>query len=162
MLKKGTRNAMTITLVEGDPLLTDADMLAIGTNARGRSEQESLANDMHRAHPAAFASFGKQARQGRVSAGTYWVWYDSTPRLMFCAVRESSVGATRLRYIQAITLLIARDYRRENIKSLAIAPLGRPHEWDEIKKVLHTWLDQSALTVTVFDRYVPGQPPEKI
>jgi hypothetical protein len=76
--------------------------------------------------------------------------------LGFMVVRESSVGATRLRHVQAVMLTLARDFRREGITNLAIAPLGNHYEWPEIKLVIDTWLGDLPLPVVVYDGYLPG------
>jgi hypothetical protein len=70
---------------------------------------------------------------------------------MFMVVRDSSVGATRLRYVQAIAIQIAQQYPLLGIKSLAIAPLGNPYEWVEIRQVLTMWLNKCKLDVMIYD-----------
>ncbi len=147
---------MPIIYVSGDPLLTGAQFLAFGHNSRGRTELGALESAAMQRYPAAFSAYQKQCRRERIKTGTYWLWPESTPSLMFLAVRESSVGAVRLRFAQSVMLTLARDYGRENIHSLAIAPLGSKQEWPEIKKVIEQWLGQSALSVVVYEEYLPG------
>lgn len=146
---------MPLTYVAGDPTLTDAQVLAFGHNRRGRTELGDLETSLLRQNPTAFAMYRRQCKQERVKAGDYWMWRDAKPVLLFMVVRESSVGATRLRHVQSAVLKLARDYHRENIRSVAIAPLGIPSEWGEIKHILETWLGRLQLPVIVYDRYLP-------
>ncbi len=147
---------MPITYLSGDPLLTSAQFLAFGHNSIGRTELGALESAALQRYPAAFSVYQKQCRRERIETGTYWLWRESTPSLMFLVVRESSVSAARLRFVQSAMLTLARDYGRENIQSLAIAPLGNQYEWPEIKKVIEQWLGQSALSVVVYEKYLPG------
>jgi hypothetical protein len=151
---------MTITYVHGDPLLTQAQILAFGYNALGRSEVGPLETELHNRYPAAFATFSKQCRAQRIKAGQLWLWHESQPKLGFMVVRESAVGATRLRYVDALALLLARDYQRDNIQNIAIAPLGDPAEWLYIKPVLEQWLKPSSLPCTIYESYCPGVAAE--
>jgi hypothetical protein len=147
---------MPITYVSGDPLLTDAQILAFGHNVKGRTESGIFETLLLNHYPAAFATFGKNCRGGKIKTGSLWIWRESQPALGFMVVRESSVGATRLRYVEAVALGLARDFRLEGILSIAIAPLGDSLEWPTFKPVLDYWLDQSALSCVVYERYVPG------
>lgn len=142
---------MTLTYVAGDPLQTEASILAFGYNALGRMEVTPFIAELLTKHPAAFAAFRKQCHAGKIKPGQYWLWRESAPRLMFMVVRASGVGATRLRYVQSVMMTIARDYRLEGIRDLAIAPLGNAYEWGEIKLVLETWLSRIDLPVTVYE-----------
>jgi hypothetical protein len=71
-------------------------------------------------------------------------------------VRETPVGATRLRYVDSVIMALARDYRIDDIGSIALAPLGAAHEMDAIRDVLDRWLSQSALSVVAYTAYQPG------
>lgn len=147
---------MPVLFVAGDPLLSRAHALAIGHNAKGKIEVGKMETALSTAHPAAFAGYRRQAHKGRITAGHYWIWREATPLLIFMTVRESGVGATRLRHVQSVTLNLVRDYRLEGIKSLAIAPLGRKEEYPEIKKILNQWYGQAKLPVVVYETYEPG------
>jgi hypothetical protein len=152
---------MPITDVSGDPTLTRAQVLAIGTNARGRQETDPLASLLHQRYPTAFSAYQRRARKGLAPGGSIFIWRETTPGLLFMTCRQSPVGATRLRYVENIALTLARDYRREGLTSLAIAPLGRPEEWPEIQSVLQRWLDKSALPVVLYTAYQPGVQAEE-
>lgn len=151
---------MPLTFVTGDPLLTRAQILAFGHNVQGRNETSPLETELYRRFPAAFATYGKQCRNGRIEIGTMWAWRESRPKLSFMVVRASPVGATRLRYVENIALSLARDYRRENITSLAIAPLGSKAEWAHIRPVLARWLSKAEFECFVYEEYVPGVAAE--
>lgn len=147
---------MPLTYIAGDPLLTKMQTLAFGTNAQGRTEVTPLADELHRLFPAAFATYRKQARAGRVQPGELWVWRESAPRLAFMVVRASAVGATRPRYVDAAALRLARDHRLEGITSVAIAPLGRDEEGPSIREALEMLLPLADLPVVAYTRYLPG------
>jgi hypothetical protein len=147
---------MPLTTVTGDPTKTRAQTLLFGHNARGKTELGTLETALLQRSPAAFAAYGKQCRAGRIKPGEVWVWRDSRPALGFMVVRESQVGATRLRYVQAALLRLARDYRLDGIKSAALAPLGSAAEWAEIRLLIDSILGRSRLPVVVYESYQPG------
>jgi hypothetical protein len=152
---------MSLTFVTGDPLLTKAAVLAIGHNAKGRIEMDEFAMTMMREYPAAFSTYTRQARKGRQKGGDLYIWSEAKPRLLFATVRDSSVGATRLRYVQKVLITIARDYTLYNMPSLAIAPLGNHYERSEIEALYHTWLKHTALPVVVYQAYQAGVAAEE-
>jgi hypothetical protein len=147
---------MPLQFVTGDPLLTQAQCLALGHNARGRTELGAVETALLHQYPAAFATYQRRCKQNKHTAGTLWLWHEAQPALAFMTVRESSVSATRLRYVQTILLTLARDYTLYNLTSLAIAPLGSAYERAEILPLVSTWLAQSTLPVVVYTEYLPG------
>ena len=152
---------MSLTFVTGDPLLTKAAVLAIGQNAKGRTEMDSFSMTIMQEYPAAFSSYIRQARKGRQKGGDLFIWSEAKPHLLFLTVRDSSVGATRLRYVQKALISIARDYTLYNMASLAIAPLGNAYERSEIESLYHTWLKHIALPVVVYHEYQAGVAAEE-
>ena len=128
----------------------------------GRTESGSLEMTLLQQYPAAFSAYRKQCRGDRIQPGTYWLWREARPMLAFLVIRVSSVGATRLRYVEAVSMMLARDYRREGIQSLALAPLGNPYEWPNIKPLVEKWLGPVALPIMVYDTYLPGVPAEAV
>jgi hypothetical protein len=151
---------MPVTYVSGDPLLTRSHMLAFGHNAKGRSELGILETALLNRYPAAFATYGKNCRSGRIKPGTFWTWRESQPPLMFMVIRETSVGATRLRFVESALMTLARDYRLHNLTSVAIAPLTNKLEWTALKPVVDYWLRASPLPVVIYEEYVPGVKAE--
>ncbi len=147
---------MPLTYVTGDPLLTRAQALAFGHNARGRIAVGALETRLLDLYPAAFATYGKQCHNGRIKAGAFWVWRESMPHLAFMVVRESSVGATRVRYVESVVMTLARDYHLYSINSLALVRPGDREEWAAIKPVLDYWLKSCPLPVVVYEAYAPG------
>lgn len=147
---------MSVIYVSGDPLLTGAQTLAFGYNAEGKTEVGTLGIALLTRYPAAFSSFSRQVRIGKVKAGDYWLWRESKPQLMFLAIRQTPVGATRLRFVESIMMTLARDHRMELLNSLAIAPLSDSPEWTAIKPLIDHWLGNTGLPVVVYDRYAPG------
>jgi len=145
-----------IQFVTGDPLLTQASCLAIGHNARGRTELGAFETAAFLRYPTPFAVYQRRCRQGKHISGTFWPWYESRPTLLFCTVRESSVGATRLRYVQSVLMALARDHTLYNIHTLALAPIGNSYERPEILPLIEMWLGKSSLSVVVYTQYQAG------
>lgn len=148
---------MPLKLVTGDPRLSQAEALAFGHNARGRTELGDFETALMQQEPAAFASYQRRGRKTHYQPGTIWPWYQSKPFLFFLVIRQSSVGATRLRYVQSVLLTLARDYRLYNIKSLAIAPLGNDYERPEIITLIEQWLGNIDLPVIAYTDYDAGK-----
>jgi hypothetical protein len=142
---------MPLTYTTGDPLQTPLQTLALGHNAKGRTETNPLEMRLQAAYPAAFANYTRQARQGRLRPGGLWMWTESLPRLLFLTVRESSVGSTRLRYVEAALMTIARDYRLYGLQSVAVAPLAGKEEWPTLRPVVDYWLRTCPLEVVVYE-----------
>jgi len=152
---------MPVTYVTGDPLLTHAQVLAFGYNAKGRTEVGAFETHLLDLYPSAFATFGKQCRSERIKPGTFWVWRESVPQLAFMVVRESSVGATRMRFVETVVMTLARDYRLYNITSMALARLSGSEEWPALKLVVDYWLKTCPLPVVVYDGYARGITAEE-
>jgi hypothetical protein len=151
---------MPITYVSGDLLLTRAQTLAFGHNAKGRSELGALETLLLDHQPAAFATYAKNCRSKRLKPGTFWIWRESQPFLAFLVIRETSVGATRLRFVESALMTLARDYRLHSLTSLAIAPLASSLEWTALRPVVDYWLHACPLPVTVYEQYIPGVDAE--
>ena len=143
---------MPITVVTGDPLATQAQTLAFGFNAKGRVEVSGFETRLYDAYPSAFASFRKQCNSGRIKPGMLWMWREIQINVLFLVVRESSVGMTRLRFVENTVMTIARDYPLYGLTSVAIAPLGSKEEWVLLRPVVDYWLKACPLDVTVYDQ----------
>ncbi|MFN8371506.1 MAG: hypothetical protein U0694_01315 [Anaerolineae bacterium] len=152
---------MSVIFVSGDPLLTSAQTLAFGYNAEGKTEVGALGIALLTRYPAAFSSFTRQSRSGKIKAGDYWIWRDSKPHLMFLAIRQTAVGAARLRFVESIMMTIARDHRLELLNSLAIAPLSDSSDWTAMKPLINHWLGNIGLPIVVYDHYRPGVRAEE-
>ena len=147
---------MSVTYVSGDPLLTRAHALAFGANAKGQSETRPLEAAIYQRYPAAFATYRKQCRGERIRTGTLWFWRETLPLLAFCVVRDSSVGATRMRYVESVAMTLARDYKLFALNSLAVAPFGDREEWPNLKPILDHWLTKCNLPIVVYENYQPS------
>lgn len=143
---------MPITIVTGDPLTTHAQTLAFGFNAKGRVEVGGLETRLYDLYPAAFASFRKQCKSDRIKPGMLWLWREAQINLLFLVVRESSVGMTRMRFVETALMTIARDYPLYGLTSLAIAPLGTQEEWSLLRPVVDYWMKGCPLPVDVYER----------
>ena len=142
---------MPITVVTGDPLTTQAQTLAFGFNAKGRIEVGGLETRLYDAYPAAFATFRKQCKSGRIKPGMIWMWRETQFNLLFLVVRESSVGMTRMRFVENALMTIARDYPLYGLTSIGLAALGNKEEWPLLRPLVDYWLKACPLPVTVYD-----------
>jgi hypothetical protein len=152
---------MPITFVSGDPFLTHAHVLAFGYNAAGRTETGVLEMALLDHYPAAFASYGKDCRARRIKTGTLWLWRESKPALCFMIVRETAVGTTRLRYIEAVAMTLARDFKQHSIRSMALVVPGSKQEYPTLKEIIVHWLGKSSLPLVVYEDYLPGVQAEE-
>ncbi len=143
---------MPIKIVTGNPLTTQAQTLAFGFNAKGRVEVGGLETRLYDLYPAAFASFRKQCKSERIKPGMLWLWREAQINLMFLVVRESSVGMTRMRFVETALMTIARDYPLYGLTSLAIAPLGTQEEWSLLRPVVDYWMKACPLPVDVYEK----------
>jgi hypothetical protein len=141
---------MPLEFKTGDPFLSGADTLALGYNARGRTELDSFTMRMMREFPVACSVYLRRCRQEKQKGGDLFLWVESKPKLLILTVRDSSVGATRLRHVQKCLMEISRDYALLGIKSLAIAPIGNKLEASEIKPLYEQWFANSKLPVVVY------------
>jgi hypothetical protein len=147
---------MPIAYVTGDPVLTRAQTLVFGHNAKARTEVGVLEMRLFNLYPAAFATYRKQCANGRIKPGMIWLWRESQPFLAFMVIRASSVGSTRSRYVENGLLTLARDYQLYGLTSLAIAPLGSQEEWVGLRPLMDYWIGLCPLPVVVYERYEAG------
>lgn len=152
---------MALAFVTGDPLLTQCTMLGFGHNQRANTEVTPLFMRLMRDYAPAFSDYEQACRKQRQKSGQLHIWRQSTPELLFMTVRDSNVGATRLRYVQACLLVIARDYRLHNIESLAIAPLGDAHEQADILPLFRMWLNDINIPVVIYEAYEAGKKADE-
>ena len=142
---------MPLTYTTGDPLQTTLQTLAIGHNAKGRTETNPLDMRLQAEYPAAFAGYSRLCRQGRIQPGGLWSWSESLPRLLFLTVGESSVGATRLRYVEAALMTITREYYYYDLQSIALAPLTGKEDWPSMRPVVDYCLSACPLEIVVYE-----------
>lgn len=147
---------MPLKYVSGDPLLTKCEMLAIAHNAKGRTEVDALNQHLMQKFPTAFSSYVQRCRRNKQDGGDLFIWTQTKPQLVFLTVRDSSVGATRLRHMQKCLMTIARDYKHYNMKSLALVPIGNTHERPEIIPLYETWFNKITLPVIIYENYEAG------
>lgn len=152
---------MPYTRLQGDPMLTRATHLAFGHNVRGRVEMGDLESALMRKYPVAFSAYTRKARRGQRKAGEFFIWSQTTPRLIFLTVRDSAMGVTRLRHVQSVLTTLARDYLLYDIQSLAIAPLGNALERPEFNTLYEYWLQSVSLPVAIYEAYLPDVQAEE-
>lgn len=151
---------MTISFASGDPLLTTSQVLAFGYNAHGRTETDPLAMRLLQRYPTAFAACTRLGRSGQLKPGMFWTWRESRPLLLFMIVRETAVGATRLRYVQQVLLRLTQEYRLYGFQEVLLVPPGHRLEQQEQLPLIQYWLSGIPLPVTILEHYEPGKPPQ--
>ncbi|NWG18377.1 MAG: hypothetical protein HXY41_17270 [Chloroflexi bacterium] len=147
---------MPLITISGDPLLSQMQTLGFGFNARAGMEVGALETRLIDRYPAAFSAYRKLCHSGRIKPGAIWIWRESRPYLAFLVIRESAQGSTRLRFLEAAMMALARDYRLYGLESLALTPLGSREEWPLLKPVVEYWLSACPLPVTLYEQYMPG------
>ena len=147
---------MPLITVSGDPLLTNCQVVAFGYNARGQSESRAEQIRLYQTYPAIFSVFRRQARKGKIKSGIAWHWNETTPNFALWIIRESSFGATRIRYVQSIVMNFVRDYKLYNIRSLALIRPGTPIEYEELHPILEQWLDPLPIPIVLYETYESG------
>lgn len=152
---------MPVLFVNGDPLLTRAQTVAFGSNARGRTEVTAFHTALADRFPAAFASYGRQCRSGRLQPGDLWQWTESQPRLLFMVVHAAPASIVRLRHVEAGLLLLARDFHLYGVQSAALLLPGSPVEQAQIKPLVQQWLASSSLPVVVYEQYRAGSAADE-
>lgn len=142
---------MPLEFVTGDPLQSACDALAIGYNAKGRTELDAFTMRVMREFPVPFSAYLRRCRQEKQKGGDMFIWAETKPKILILSVRDSSVGATRLRHVQKCLMELSRDYALIGIKSLAIAPIGNKLEASEIKPLYEQWFGNCKLPVMVYE-----------
>ncbi|GAB4575505.1 MAG: hypothetical protein Kow0077_27350 [Anaerolineae bacterium] len=148
---------MSIQYVQGDILLTTARVLCVDFNARGQPEATALHTRLAYDYPAAFAAFRKHTRNNGVKPGTWWLWREATPWLGLLIVRETSSGASRLRYVEAAAQQLLMAASLEGVTRIALQMPGTPPEWPSLREPLDFWLKPARLQVVVYEGHLPGR-----
>jgi hypothetical protein len=151
---------MSWTTVRGDIFLTHAHAIAIGLNASGRLGVEPVYTALQDRHPVFVSECHKRGRAGLLVPGSIWIWREAAPWLVGLVVRETPPGSTRLRYVETAMLNLYKDWEREGVHSLALMRLASADEWPGVRAIVHHYLAQMALSVTVYDDYLHGVAAE--
>jgi hypothetical protein len=155
---------MSVRYARGDIFLTRAHALAIGINATGRLGVAPETTALQDRYPVFVSDCHKRGRAGTLAPGTAWVWREGQPWVVGLVVRETPLGATRLRYVETAILNLCRDWEREGLRSLALLRLGEDAEWSEAREIAIRYLDPLVLPVIIYEEYLPGvvaEPPDE-
>lgn len=152
---------MPITTVKGDIRFTKAQAILLGLNTRGQVEVSSLETTLRDQQPVFFSEYRRLAHSGKLTGGNIWIFRDTTPWLLAAIVRDSPSAATKLRYVEAVVMSLRRDWQREMLKSLAIAPMGTPEEWYSIRAVLHEHLNTMPIPIILYTEHIKDQKAEE-
>lgn len=141
---------MSITFIQGDIFLTQAQAIAVGLNSTGRLEVSSLYTTLQDRYPVFVSEYRKQARAGLLTPGHMWIWREGQPWLVGLVIREAPQGATRLRYVEAALLNLYKNWEHEGLQSLAIQQLAEDSEWPVVRRLIMDYLGEIKLPVSVY------------
>jgi len=141
---------MGLTFVQGENIfLAQAQTIAVGVNAAGRSEVSPFFTIVADRYPVFISNFRKRRQAGKLKPGDLWVWREGQPWILAMVVRDTPQGATRPRYVEAVCLKLARDWTAEGLKNLAMMRLAEGPDWSPVREIVELYLGQ--LPVTVYE-----------
>ncbi len=151
---------MSLTIVRGDIFLTRAHAIALDLNITGRLGTAPVYTALHDRFPVFVSECHKRGRAGSLTAGSLWVWREGAPWIVGLVVRETPQGATRLRYVEGAMLNLYKEWEREGVCSLAMMRMGSDDEWPGAREVILHYAAQMAISITLYDVYLPGVAAE--
>ncbi len=139
---------MGITFVkDSDIFSTQAQTIAVGVNAAGRSEVSTLFTALADRYPVFISDYRKRGRAGKLKPGDIWLWREGQPWILAMVVRDTPQGATRPRYVEAACLKLAREWTREGLKSLALLRLAEGPDWPPVREIVEQYLGHMPVTI---------------
>jgi len=148
---------MTITLVKGDIRKTRAQAIMLGMNTQGAVEVSPLETTLRDQYPVFYSEYRRLGRSKALTAGQLWFFRDAAPWFVGALIRDAANSVSRIRHLEQALITLRRDWQREGLKSLAVAPLGDPTEWGTLKEVLQEYLSPLPIPILLYDEYIPDQ-----
>lgn len=145
---------MGITVLKGDVFSTEAQALMLGMNTRGQAEVNPMETVLRDKYPVFYSEHRRLGKSGSWETGQLWIFRDATPWLLGAMIRETGNGITRTRFIDQVLLRLLRDYQRERIESLAIAPLAPDPEWAVVQQIIKDTLHSLPIPIFLYEQHV--------
>ena len=145
---------MSITFTRGDIRKTKAQTLMLGLNARGQVEVNPLETALRDQFPVFYSEYRRLGRTGALVPGEWWFFREATPWLLGAVLRDGPNTSTRLRHLEQVLITLRRDWQREGLKSLAIAPLASGPEAAPIRALIVDYLKDGPFPVEFYEEFV--------
>lgn len=152
---------MAFQFVQGDVSLTHAQAILLAVNAKGQVGVDPLETHLRDVYPVFYSDLRRLARNQKLTPGQLYFFRESTPWLVGAVLRDSARGIIKLRYLEQVLTQLRLEWQRENIKSLAIAPMGDELEWPALKTLLEELLVFIPIPMIVYETHVPDQAAEE-
>ena len=152
---------MSINIVKGDIRLTAAQTICLGMNARGQVEVTPLETSLRDTYPVFYSEFRRMGRGGLLREGQLWIFRDSTPWFAAMIIKDSGSSPPRLRHLEQALVNLRRDWQREQLRTLAIAPIGDELEWQSIRMLIRDYLNPLPIPVLLYEAHIPGQAADE-
>ena len=125
----------------------------LGLNACGQVEVNPLETALRDQFPVFYSEYRRLGRSDALIPGQWWFFRESTPWLVGAILRDSPNSSTRLRHLENILITLRRDWQREGLKSLAIAPLGTDIEQAPIRALVEDYLKNGPIPVEFYEQH---------
>lgn len=144
---------MSITYKRADIRETKAQSIMLGLNARGQVEVNPLETALRDQFPVFYSEYRRLGRNGALVPGEWWYFREATPWLIGAILRDGPNSSTRLRHLEQALITLRRDWQREGLKSLAIAPLGTEVELAPIRALMEDYLKDGPIPVEFYEEF---------
>ena len=144
---------MSITFTRGDIRKTKAQTLMLGLNARGQVEVNPLETALRDQFPVFYSDYRRLGRTGALIPGEWWFFREAKPWLLGAVLRDGPNSSTRLRHLEQVLITLRRDWQREGLKSLAIAPLASGPEAAPIRALIVDYLKDGPIPVEFYEAF---------
>lgn len=148
---------MAVHFVKGDVTLTRAQSILLALNSHGQVEVSPLETQLRDLYPVFFSEYRRMGRNEHLTPGQVWIFRESIPWFVGAVVRDSAQGIIKLRYLEQVLTQLRLEWRRENLESLAIAPMGDDLAWPALRALLEELLVYIPIPIFVYETYIPQQ-----
>jgi O-acetyl-ADP-ribose deacetylase (regulator of RNase III) len=147
---------MSIEYIEGDILLTDAEVLAHGVAKQFiENMQTGLASDIWKKWPSSFQRFKKIRRSRRFNMGDVILDDENFPGIAYLATQPNLQYAELIAVRNSLKTL-KNLLEAENINSCALPKIGCGYgalEWGDVRPIIDETLTESSVLFTVYEKY---------
>lgn len=142
-------------MLEGDLLLSEAQVLAHGVNCLGVMGS-GIALPIKRRNMQMFETYRHLCKTKQLVPGGYYLEKSSSPWILNLATQKDLTGA-KIEYIKQAFELIARDYEKEGMQSIAMPTIGcglGRLKWNEVKSLFFDILEPLPIPIYVYENFI--------